>query len=123
MSFFKFKPKDNQIFQIATANPPSPNKYNKKNQIDFSLNKNVEVLKELLHFPDSNDIIFRFFDININNQKYNSLLVFYDGLTDSDLINDYLLKQLLKKINIEEPNNKSIIKSKNKLDIKDIIVR
>ncbi len=123
MSFFKFKPKDNKIFQIATSTPPKPNKYNKKNQIDFSLNKNIDVLKDLLHFPDSNDLIFRFFDININNQKYNALLILYDGLVDSNLINNYLIKQLLQNVNLEVIKNKSIIKNKNTLDIKDIIVR
>ena len=116
MSFFKFKPNDHSSFQIATATPPIPNKYNKNNQIDFSLNKNVEVLKDLLHFPDSNDLIFRFFELKINNQKYNALTIFYDGL------DDYLIKQLIKGIKIEVPQNKSIIKNKDTLDIKNIIV-
>lgn len=120
-TFFNFNPKKPNAFQIETPTMPVPNKYNKNNQLDFSLSKNVEVLKDLLHFPDSNDLIFRFFDININSQKYNALIVLYDGLVDSDLINDFLMRQLMSDIKVEVPQNKSIIKNKTMPNLKDII--
>ena len=120
-TFFNFKPKKPNAFQIETPTMPIPNKYNKNNQLDFSLSKNVEVLKDLLHFPDSNDLIFRFFDININSQKYNALIILYDGLVDSDLINDFLMRQLMSDIKVEAPQNKSIIKNKTMPNLKDII--
>ena len=69
MSFFNFDPNKKDIFQIENSNEPIKNKYNKNNKLDFSLTKNIEVLKDLLHFPDSNDLIFRLFDITINNEK------------------------------------------------------
>lgn len=121
LDFFKFIPKKQTVFQIENSNGPTPAKYNKNNQLDFTLTKNVEVLKELLHFPDTNDLIFRFFDININNQKHSAMLLMYDGFVDSELINDYLMRQLMSDIQIETPQNKSIIKNKNQLNLKDII--
>lgn len=122
-NFFKFTPQNQNDFNIKNPTNPTQPKYNKNNQINFSLQKNVEVLKELLHFPDTNDLIFRFFDVNINNQKYNALILFYDGFTNSELINDYLMRQLMSDIQIETPQNKSLIKNKNQLNIKDAILR
>ena len=120
MSFFNFDPNKKDIFQIENSNEPIKNKYNKNNKLDFSLTKNIEVLKDLLHFPDSNDLIFRLFDITINNEKYNALLLFYDGLSDSDMINNSLLRQLMRGIKVENSTPHSIIKSKNILNLKDI---
>lgn len=122
MSFFNFDPNKKDIFQIENSNEPIKNKYNKNNKLDFSLTKNIEVLKDLLHFPDSNDLIFRLFDITINNEKYNALLLFYDGLSDSDMINNSLLRQLMRGIKVENSAPHSIIKSKNILNLKDILL-
>ena len=122
MSFFNFDPNKKDIFQIENSNEPIKNKYNKNNKLDFSLTKNIEVLKDLLHFPDSNDLVFRLFDITINNEKYNALLLFYDGLSDSDMINNSLLRQLMRGIKVENSNPHSIIKSKNILNLKDILL-
>lgn len=122
MSLFHFEPKDKSIFAIEPPSQTIKPKYNKNNQLDFSLSKNLDVFKDLLHFPDSNDLIFRFFDIKINNKKYNAMLIMYDGLCDSNVINDYVLRQLMKNIIIEETQNKSILKNKKLLSIKDALV-
>jgi len=121
-SFFKFEPKDKALFEIENNTTIIHPKYNKENQLDYSLAKNIDVLKDLLHFPDSNDLIFRFFDIKINNEKYNAMILFYDGLCDSNLINDYLLRQLMKNITIDISPNKSILKNKKLTSIKDILI-
>ena len=122
MSLFQFEPKNQNIFAIESSNQIIKPKYNKHNQLDFSLNKNIDVFKDLLHFPDSNDLIFRFFNISINNEKYNSMIILYDGLCDTNIINDYILKQLMKNIIYEQSQNKSVLKHKKLLSIKDILV-
>lgn len=122
MSFFSFKPKDTSLFEIESPPNNIPPKYNKENQLDYSLNKNVDVFKDLLHFPDSNDLVFRFFDIKINHQKYHAMLLMYDGLCDSNLINNYIMKQLMKNIAIDLPQNNSILKQKKLSSLKDILV-
>ncbi len=121
-AFFHFEPKKNKIFQIENSVGPIPKKYNKKNKLDFSLSKNVEVFKDLLHFPECSDLIFRFFDITINSEKINALIMFYDGLSNSEMINTSLLRQLMRGINIESSSPKSILKSKNVLNVKDILL-
>ena len=82
MSFFNFDPNKKDIFQIESSNEPIKNKYNKNNKLDFSLTKNIEVLQDLLHFPDSNDLIFRLFDITINNEKV-KIKYCFDVFTDN----------------------------------------
>ena len=109
-SFFNFRPKDITLFEIESPPKNISPKYNKENQLDFSLDKNIDAFKDLLHFPDSNDLIFRFFDIHINQEKYHAMLLMYDGLCDSNLINDYIMRQLMDNITMEPPQNKSIIK-------------
>lgn len=121
INFFNFTPKEFSNFQIKNPTAPVPAKYNKENQLDFALNKNVEVFKNLLHFPETNDLVFRFFDLTINSKKYNAMLILYDGMVDSDLINDYLMRQLMRDVAINENQNKGIIKKKNSIDLKDVI--
>lgn len=121
-SFFHFKPSTTNLFEIEISPKNLEPKYNKNNQLDFCLNKNIDVFKELLHFPDSNDLVFRFFDININNEKYHSMLIMYDGLCDSNIINNYILKQLMQNIHVEETNNKSILKKKKLKNIRNVLI-
>ena len=119
-NFFKFvEPKDNNHFEIKEPEPQFAPKYEKDGQIDTSLSKNIDAIKEFFHFPLSNDFKLRNFDITINSKKYNSIILFYDGLADSNAINLSILKPLMKNLNVE---SKSIIKKVEKDDIKDIIL-
>lgn len=120
--FFNFKPNDKTLFTIDSPSQTIEPKYDKANQLCYSLDKNIDVLKDLLHFPDSNDLVFRFFDIKINNEKYNAMILMYDGLCDSNMINDYVMRQLMANITIESQQTKSILKNKKVLSIKDTLV-
>ena len=112
-NFLKFAPDDKQKqFNIKKAEA-SPT-ISKDLNIKSSLKDNVKVLSELLHYQKTNDVQFRFFDISISSKKYNALIVYYDGLSDSNLISDYLIEQLL---NIQY-NSHLVIKPS---DLKDII--
>lgn len=119
-NFFKFTPpKKDYIFKIKKSNVKL--NLSKDMSINSSLNENVKVLKELLHFPTSNDISFRFFDVNINNKSYNALLIFYDGLVNTEILNNYFLKQLMKKWDFNEQTTKSVIKNNQSTNLKDSI--
>ena len=120
--FFQFTPKKQTLFEMEKSYESPKPKYDKKNQLNYSLEKNIDVLKELLHFPDSNDLVFRFFDVSINQKKYHALLILYDGLCDTNFINDYILRQLMQNIVVEQNSNKSILKTKQLKGIKDILV-
>lgn len=120
-NFFKFKPSQKkEKFRISDANATPT--LSKEKEINSSLEENKTFLEKVLHYPTSNDIQFRYFDIKINDTSYSSLLVFYDGLVDSTLINGYLLKQLMLPHTIQV-ENKSVIKNKNVPDLKAVISR
>ena len=119
--FFKFnKPKDSYKFQIKDPDLPIAPKYTKEENVSSDLNKNIEIIKTFFHFPLSNDFKMRNFKIKINEKEYNSILVFYDGLADSNSINTAIIKPLVKGITSE---SKSILKSESKENLKNIILR
>lgn len=119
--FFKFnKPKDSYEFQIKDPDLPIAPKYTKEENVSSDLNKNIEIIKTFFHFPLSNDFKMRNFKIKINEKEYNSILVFYDGIADSNSINTAIIKPLVKGITSE---SKSILKSESKENLKNIILR
>lgn len=116
--FFKFTPPiENKEFKISKPNIAPT--ISKEMNIKSSISENVKLLKNMLHFPDSNDVNFRFIDIHINDKTYNAFLVFYDGLVDSKIINDYILERLMTRFSLEPSN--SVIKGKESISIKDIL--
>lgn len=80
-----------------------------------SLDKNLESIKEKL--VDSSDVIYREFVIGSDN-KNKAAIVYIDGLVDKDLINDYVVENLMVFSRVAPPSAKNI---KNKLNdvIKD----
>lgn len=119
-NFFKFnKPKDSYEFQIKEPELPIAPKYDKNENISTDLSKNIEIIKDFFHFPTSNDFKMRNFEIKINGKEYNSIIIFYDGLADSSSINTGIIKPLIKNINFE---SKSILKTENKENLKNIIL-
>lgn len=119
-NFFKFEPTKNaNDFRIQEPELPLAIKHNKNENVNPSLDKNLEALKEFFHFPLSNDFKIRTFDININSQKYNAAILFYDGLVDSESLNKAVLKPLMKTISFE---SKSVLKKLSANDLKDAIL-
>lgn len=95
-NFFKFvPPKENKEFNIKKDRSINIPPYDKNTRIAKSLNENLKIIKCLTHYPTNSDIKIREFETKINSKTYPSALVFYDGLVDSELIDAYILKQLM----------------------------
>ena len=119
-NIFKFVPNDDDNnFIIQEPELQMAIKNDKNGNVSSSLNENLEAFKEFFHFPLSNDFKIRLFEISINSQKHNAALLFYDGLADSNSINNAILKPLMKDICIEQ---KGIIKKISSNDLKDVIL-
>ena len=77
--------------------------------VSTSLDINITNLKKRYNTSINSDIILRTFNLELNNRTYKSFIVFIDGMVDSNLINNYLLKPLMqgkkskpvKKLNID----------------------
>ncbi len=108
--------RDNKKFQIAE--PEITPNISKDVSVSNKLSENVDKLHQLLHYPTSNDVQIREIVININDTKYNSILVSYDGLVDATYISDYILRQLLSAYQVD---NKSVIKKNQNIDLKETI--
>ncbi len=62
-----------------------------------SIDVNLEYVKVKYNSMISNDVVIREFDLTARNRHYKSFLLFIDGLVDTDLINNYVLKPLMLK--------------------------
>ena len=65
------------------------------NSISTYLNTNIKNLEYRYSSSINSDIIFREFKIMINNKSYDAIIICIDGMIDSNLVNDYLLKPLM----------------------------
>lgn len=60
-----------------------------------SIDVNLEYLKTRYNFFINSDIVIREFNLLVQNRQYKAFLLFIDGMTDTDLINNYVLKPLM----------------------------
>ena len=68
-----------------------------KKEIYTNLPENLNYIKNRFNIPLNSDIILREFDIIVKSKHYNAFLVFIDGMVDSNLINNFILKPLMLK--------------------------
>lgn len=89
-----------------------------------SLDKNYEYLQVQFNSLINSDIIMRPFVINIGDKAYNALLVAFDGMINNELVNNFVLRPLLK----TNKQSKSLhtkngveYKKVNKINVQDYI--
>ena len=119
---FEYKPNPKRDFII----PSSPNELKNENKnlnISDNFQKNYDYLIAKYNLLINSDITTREFEIFIANKSYKSLLVFIDGITNSDSINNNILKPLMLKntIKMKPSNNAKIINNQN-FNLKDYIL-
>lgn len=64
-------------------------------QIYPSLKVNLEYMKVRYNTLINSDIKIREFTINVRNKQYDAFIMYIDGMTDSQLLNDFVLKPLM----------------------------
>lgn len=92
--------------------------------VSQSLEANKNYISKVLHYPTSNDVQIRDIDIYLNSNTIKSFFVSYDGLVNTDLINNYIIRPLMNKKNTYESTTsekKSFLKKKNISDDKNLI--
>ena len=62
-----------------------------------SIDVNMEYIKVKYNLLINSDIILREFLLTARNKQYRAFLLFIDGMTDMNLVNDYVLKPLMLK--------------------------
>lgn len=99
-TYFKYQPKEHYQFSIPdTEETYNKNDTTKKNDekvnVFPSLNVNLEYMKTKYNTMINSDIVLRQFTINARGKQYDAFIVYIDGMADSQLIDDFILKPLM----------------------------
>lgn len=113
-NLFKFvPPKSNKEFYIKKDKNTNSQIYDKNSMITTSIKDNLKILKALTHYQNNSDLEIREFETKINSRVYQSAIIFYDGLVDSEIIDGYILKPLMANKDIKDFTNLKDIILKN----------
>lgn len=97
-NIFKYEEKEKYNFTLSSNYSSSTNPIPDKDiKVFSSINKNYEYLKYKFNTLISSDIIFRKFKIIAKNKTYNSFLIYIDGLSNAQMISDFIIKPLINK--------------------------
>ena len=111
---FKYTPPSIYNFtikhQTVIDNEFQDNEKNEDKKIHSSINQNLNYIENLYSISINSDIKIRQFSLTIDNKNYNSFICYIDGMVDSNLISDFVLKPLMIK------HDNSIFLNNNKLN-------
>ena len=121
--FFKYQPKKTYKFTIPEIPNNLPDESEVKRQIYSNIDNNLKFLKTKYSLLINSDIVTKEFKITIQNKTYKSLLIFIDGMVNSDSINDFILKPIMLKNSILMRNLKPRTASlaKNQITLENFI--
>ncbi len=101
-NFFSYKPEKSYVFSVldhvenqnstndATENP-------QKTKIEKQYDNNLNHVKTSYNTLINSDIVIREFILNARNQQYKAFLLYIDGMIDTNIMNDFVLKPLMLK--------------------------
>lgn len=133
-SIFTYTPKTEYDFDMTGNSNENSIKNMDSNKMQeekvfTNLNKNLDCIRTIYNTLINSDIIIREFTLNIRNKQYNAFLLYIDGMIDSNLLNDFILKPLMmrntnnlfdgnqSKVVSEFTNNNVTIRKIKKFDI------
>ena len=99
-SVFGYKPPIEYNFDLPSENEmhQAQNQENEKDEpvkIYPSLSVNIEYLKTKYNLLINSDIILREFTLNARGKQYNAILLYIDGMVDSTMLDNFVLKPLM----------------------------
>jgi len=98
-TFFSWNEEKNYEFNLPesenTLTTSSEDKNTATKNIFPSVDVNLDYIKTRYNFLINSDIIIREFTLSARNRQYKAFLIFIEGMVDSNLINDYVLKPLM----------------------------
>ena len=101
-NLFSYTPENNYQFTISENSHIDDKEQNIKNNkteekinIFPSLQINIEYIKTRYNTLINSDIILREFTMNAYGKQYDAFLLYIDGMVDSKMMNDFILKPLM----------------------------
>lgn len=95
---FKYTPPENYDFNIQTTENAIVQDLDSEKieeKVFSSFQKNLEYIQLKFNSLINSDVIIRKFILICKNKQYNAFLVYIDGMADSMIINDFVLKPLM----------------------------
>lgn len=100
-----YEPKKKYEFSLSQDNNNQLSNTTISNNLSTSLDTNINNLKFRYSSEINSDIIIRNFKINVHNKSFTASIVCIDGMIDSNLVNNFLLRPLMQ-TNINKSNKK-----------------
>lgn len=100
---FTWKNEKEYNFSLPQKNTKQDNNYIPDNNLNVSktifpsISVNLDYIKSRYNSIINSDIIIREFTLSARNKQYKAFLLFIDGMVNSNLINDFVLKPLMLK--------------------------
>ena len=97
-NLFSYTPESNYQFTISEnthQTSKNTNQQNNKVNIFPSLQINIEYIKTRYNILINSDIILREFTMNAHGKQYDAFLIYIDGMVDSKIMDDFILKPLM----------------------------
>ena len=99
-NLFNYTPPYNYEFSLPntqnnSTSPQEPQTENTKKNIFPSISINLDYLKTRYNLLINSDIITREFILNARGKQYKALLLYIDGMVDSQILNDFVLEPLM----------------------------
>lgn len=85
----------------SKTNPQLPNELQKNKKVYTNIDVNLEYINSRFNSLINSDVIIREFLINVKGKQFKAFLLYIDGMSDKDSINDFILKPLM----LKNPSN------------------
>ena len=101
--YFAYTPVQEYEFNLTSdssenSQVQSDNAENPQKQIENifpSLSVNLEYMKTRYNLMINSDVVLREFTLNARGKQYNAFLFYIDGMVDSNILDDFVLKPLM----------------------------
>lgn len=116
---FGYKPKNEYQFTLPDNPEIDTEKYNNTNSdkienIYSQIDANLKYIKTKYNTLINSDIITREFTLNTGSKEYKAFILYIDGMVDSQILNDFVLKPLMLKNKFCNNETSKIIVQKGK---------
>lgn len=116
---FGYKPKNEYQFTLPDNPEIDKEKYNNTNSdkienIYSQIDANLNYIKTKYNTLINSDIITREFTLNTGSKQYKAFILYIDGMVDSQILNDFVLKPLMLKNKFCNNETSKIIVQKGK---------
>lgn len=116
---FGYKPKNEYQFTLPDNPEIDKEKYNNTNSdkienIYSQIDANLNYIKTKYNTLINSDIITREFTLNTGSKEYKAFILYIDGMVDSQILNDFVLKPLMLKNKFCNNETSKIIVQKGK---------